>query len=51
MWVHRRPSWRLKESEATSESAYLNRRELVAAIAAGSILATTGGAQIGRAHV
>jgi len=38
MWVHRRPGWRLKESAATDEQAYLNRRQLVAGIAAGSIL-------------
>ncbi|MBM3549520.1 MAG: protein-methionine-sulfoxide reductase catalytic subunit MsrP [Alphaproteobacteria bacterium] len=38
MWVHRRPGWRLKESAATDESVYLNRRQLVAGIAAGSML-------------
>ncbi|MBM3532500.1 MAG: protein-methionine-sulfoxide reductase catalytic subunit MsrP [Alphaproteobacteria bacterium] len=38
MWVHRRPGWHLKESAATDESAYLNRRQLVAGLAAGSML-------------
>jgi sulfoxide reductase catalytic subunit YedY len=38
MWVHRRPGWRLKESEATDESAYWNRRELVGALAAGALV-------------
>ena len=49
MWVHRRPSWHLNESAATDEGAYLNRRELVAGIAAGSILLGSGAARAQRA--
>lgn len=48
MWVHRRASWHLKESAATDEAAYLNRRELIAGLAAGSILAASGTAQAQR---
>ena len=48
MWVHRKPSWHLKESAATDEAAYLNRRELVAGIAAGSILLGSGTASAQR---
>ncbi len=48
MWVHRKPSWHLKESAATDEAAYLNRRELVAGIAAGSILLGSGAASAQR---
>ena len=48
MWVHRKPSWHLKESAVTDEAAYLNRRELVAGIAAGSILLASGSASAQR---
>lgn len=49
MWVHRRPGWYLKESAATDESAYLNRRALAKAIAAGPIFLASGGALAQRA--
>jgi methionine sulfoxide reductase catalytic subunit len=49
MWVHRRPSWHLKESVATDESAYLDRRTLVKGLAAGPILLAAGTARAQRA--
>lgn len=39
MLTRSKPTWEMPESEATSESDFLNRRELCKTIAAGSILA------------
>ncbi|MSP82535.1 MAG: protein-methionine-sulfoxide reductase catalytic subunit MsrP [Alphaproteobacteria bacterium] len=42
MFVHRRRGWEIKESAATPEWAYLNRRQLALGLAAGSIIAFAG---------
>ncbi len=41
MNVIRRPSWHIPENKATSESAFLNRRSLLAAMGLGAVAATT----------
>ena len=41
MNVIRRPDWHIPESKATSESAFLNRRALLAAMGLGAVAATT----------
>jgi len=46
MLIKKRRGWELRESEAASESVFLNRRALIKAAAAGGILAA-GGALIG----
>lgn len=37
--IHRRPGWRLPEAAATPEAVFLNRRALLAAAAAGTVVA------------
>ena len=50
MLIRRRRGWELRESEATPELAFLGRRRLLKAVAAGSILASGVGAVIFAAH-
>ncbi|MCG8467386.1 MAG: protein-methionine-sulfoxide reductase catalytic subunit MsrP [Gemmatimonadetes bacterium] len=42
--IHIPPGWRIRERDATPESAYLNRREFVKAAGAGTILAASAAA-------
>ena len=50
MLIRRRRGWELRESEATPEAVFLDRRRLLKGVAAGSILASGLGAVIFAAH-
>src|SRR5690349_10827921 len=42
MLIKRKRGWEMRDSEATPERVFLNRRTLIKAVAAGSILAAGG---------
>ena len=50
MLIRRKRGWELRESEATPEAVFLDRRRLLKGVAAGSILASGLGAVIFAAH-
>ncbi|MXU65745.1 protein-methionine-sulfoxide reductase catalytic subunit MsrP [Oceanomicrobium pacificus] len=51
MLYHRRPDWWLPDAAATPESAYLNRRQLLAGAGAGALLGAIGLPKAGHAAV
>ena len=46
MHYHRRPSWMIKENQATSEANFINRRQLMAGALAGAGASLIGGAAL-----